>query len=93
MVKKTALRIAAAGLLALGFSSPVFASGYECNSGDPKEWVSVDDIRADLIALGYEVRKIEVEDGCYEAYAKKDSQRMEVFVNPKSGEIEKIKVK
>ena len=38
-------------------------------------------IQTKLTAQGYEVGKIKVEDGLYEAYAKKDGQRFEVFLN------------
>ena len=34
-----------------------------------------------LTAEGYEVAKIKTEDGLYEAYARKDGQRYEVFLN------------
>ncbi|WP_135503312.1 PepSY domain-containing protein [Roseovarius aestuariivivens] len=39
------------------------------------------EIRAILAEQGYEVRKIEVEDGMYEAYAMKDGQRYEVYLD------------
>ena len=38
-----------------------------------------DQITATLTADGYEVRKIEMEDGQYEAYALKDGQRFEIY--------------
>jgi len=34
-----------------------------------------------LTAQGYEVRKIEVEDGIYEAYALKDTNRYEIYLD------------
>lgn len=38
-------------------------------------------IRTLLTEQGYEVAKIKIEDGMYEAYAKKEGQRYEVFLN------------
>ncbi len=38
-------------------------------------------IQTMLTAEGYEVGKIKIEDGLYEAYAKKDGQRFEVFLD------------
>lgn len=38
-------------------------------------------IREMLTEQGYEVAKIKIEDGMYEAYAKKDGHRYEVFLN------------
>jgi hypothetical protein len=36
-----------------------------------------------LKAQGYEVGKIKVEDGNYEAYVKKDGEKMELYLNDK----------
>lgn len=36
-----------------------------------------------LKAQGYEVRKIKVEDGMYEAYVKKDDEKAEIYLNDK----------
>lgn len=40
-----------------------------------------DQVRTMLTEQGYEVRKIDFEDGLYEAYALKNGERMEVYVN------------
>jgi hypothetical protein len=40
-------------------------------------------IKDTLSAQGYEVGKIKIEDGMYEAYAKKDGKKYEVFLNEK----------
>ncbi len=39
------------------------------------------DIRAKLTADGYTVSKIKTEDGLYEAYARKDGHRLEIFLD------------
>jgi hypothetical protein len=36
-----------------------------------------------LKAQGYEVRKIKVEDGMYEAYVKKGDEKAEIYLNDK----------
>lgn len=38
-------------------------------------------IRTMLEAEGYEVRQIEAEDGMFEAYALKDGERYEIYIN------------
>jgi hypothetical protein len=38
-------------------------------------------IRTMLEAEGYEVRQIQREDGMYEAYALKDGERYEIYIN------------
>lgn len=42
-------------------------------------------IREMLTAQGYEVAKIKIEDGLYEAYARKDGQKYEVFLDADFG--------
>ena len=49
-----------------------------------------DQIHLLLTAEGYEVGKIKIEDGMYEAYAKKDGRRYEIFLN---GDFEIVKTK
>ena len=48
------------------------------------------EITASLQQQGYEVRKIETEDGYLEAYARKDGKRFEIYVDPTSGKVAKI---
>lgn len=48
------------------------------------------EITKSLQDQGYEVRKVEVEDGFLEAYALLNGERYEIYVNPKTGEIVKI---
>lgn len=38
-------------------------------------------IRSKLTEQGYEVGKIKIEDGLFEAYARKDGQKLEIFLN------------
>lgn len=41
----------------------------------------VEQIKAKLTGEGYQVGKVKIEDGLYEAYAKKDGERFEVFLD------------
>lgn len=75
MFKKPATILAVAIALALPLTG-AFASG---NKGLSQE-VSAQ-IRAKLTEQGYEVRKIEMEDGLYEAYVIKDGVRQELYLN------------
>ena len=64
------------GLLVCAMSATAFAS----------ESVELTDenttkIREMLTEQGYEVGKVKIEDGLYEAYARKDGQKYEVFLN------------
>lgn len=70
----TALSLAAAlAVPAAGFASE--RAGFDQKTADQ--------VRTMLTDQGYEVRKIDFEDGLYEAYAIKDGKRMEVYVTAK----------
>lgn len=74
---KNLLSITLAAAIALG-ALPVLASS--------KADMQLDDamrakITAQLTAEGYQVGKIKAEDGMYEAYARKDGKRLEVYLN------------
>ena len=49
------------------------------------------EITASLTTKGYEVRKIEDEDGRLEAYALKDGKKFEVYVDVTTGTVIKVK--
>jgi hypothetical protein len=79
MLKKLATPLVAALML----SGAAFAAGtVELTDENTTQ------IETLLTEQGYEVAKIKIEDGMYEAYAKKDGQRYEVFLN---GDFEIVK--
>lgn len=62
--------------VALAVAFPAFAAGtVELNDENTAK------IRTYLTGQGYEVAKIKIEDGLYEAYARKDGERFEVFLD------------
>lgn len=81
--------IALCALLAIG--TPALANEnadiLEGYIGKTKEEIS-----ATLKDKGYEVRKVEPEDGYLEAYALKDGKKYEIYIDPKSGNFAKSKV-
>ena len=52
---------------------------------------TTEEITATLAAQGYEVRKVEAEDGELEAYVVKNGKRLEIYVDPASGAVTKVK--
>ncbi|MEE4235968.1 MAG: PepSY domain-containing protein [Anderseniella sp.] len=85
---KTTAILALASLALM--SGTALASSSDCNEPRDK-WMSMDQARAKVTAMGYDVRKLEVDDGCYEAYATKDGKRLEIYLNPVTAEIVKMK--
>ncbi|MEQ8692972.1 MAG: PepSY domain-containing protein [Pseudomonadales bacterium] len=50
-----------------------------------EDWGTKEDLRAKLDAEGWEVRKIKVDEGCYEVYGKTpEGERVEAYFDPAS---------
>jgi len=94
MNKFTAVALTLASTLIVG-TSIAAASGEYCTSAPRSQWRSIDDVRVAVEALGYKnVRKIEIDDSCFEAYAfDKDGRRVEVYVDPVSLKVVRVKNK
>jgi hypothetical protein len=78
--------IAAAAFAAL--AAPAFAADVAVGQSVGTEEAA---IRAALTAEGYDVRKFDSEDGEIEVYAVKDGKRLEIYVSPETGKVEKVK--
>jgi len=64
--------------LALAVSLGGIAQASDYDKVDPAK---AEEIKAMLTEQGYDVRRVKSEDGMYEAYAMKNGQRMEIYVN------------
>ncbi|PLX39416.1 MAG: PepSY domain-containing protein [Hyphomicrobiales bacterium] len=76
-------------------STAAFASGDEakCTSAPRDQWMSEEAVKAKVMEMGYEVRRVKVEDGCYEAYAiDKNGAKAELYVDPMTGNVVKSKM-
>jgi len=80
-------------LIAAMFASVAAVSGaqadddHRCPSVPADRWMSERQIRERATSLGLEVRKIEIDDGCYEVKARnRDGRRQEVRFHPETGE-------
>ena len=55
----------------------------ECDSGDPAQWRAQEALQKKLAADGWQVRKIKVDGGCYEAYATTpEGDKVEAYFDP-----------
>jgi hypothetical protein len=79
---------------ATAFSSlPASADTKSCGNAPQAEWMSIADLEARATAMGYKVRQVKIEDGCYEIYAlDKNGERVEAYLNPVTAEIVKTKM-
>ena len=72
-------------------ATPLLASeSGRCGDTPREQWLPEATIKAKVTELGYEVRKIETDDGCYEVKATdKNGAKVELYVHPATGEIVK----
>jgi hypothetical protein len=84
---KMRLMIIATALL---FAAPAFATALEQGTVIGTD---IETVKTTLTEMGYDVRKVEMEDGNIEVYALKGAEKSEMYISPKSGEIVKIKTK
>ena len=78
-----------APVLALGLAAvtPVFADDNRPNV-PPEQWMSVDDVTQKLTSQGFQVRKIEADDGSYQFEGTNaDGDDVQARVHPGTGEI------
>jgi hypothetical protein len=80
-------------LLALAFATvtPALADD-DANCGDtPRDqWMSEASIKAKAAELGYDVRRVKEEDGCYEVRGfDKNGAKVEIYMNPATGAVVK----
>ena len=74
----------------LAFATPVLAEDVTMNSN---LGTTMEEVQASLTAMGYEVRKAEMEDGEIEVYFVRDGKMGEVYVDQHTGAVTKLKVK
>jgi hypothetical protein len=88
------LTITAASMM-ITMAIPAFASGDDVSCGKSSgKQLSVQAITEKATGMGYDVRKVERDDGCYEVYAiDKKGARVEIYMNPVTGAVLKIKNK
>ena len=74
----------------MAFATPALAEDVSMNS---ILGTTMEEVQASLTAMGYEVRKAEMEDGKIEVYFVRDGQMAEVYVNPQTGAVTKLELK
>ncbi|KQW29135.1 hypothetical protein ASE36_11755 [Rhizobium sp. Root274] len=67
------------------FAGLAHAEDTKCDAPKDK-WMTEDAMKAKATEMGYDVRQVKVEDGCYEVYGIKDGKKVEAIFNPATGE-------
>jgi hypothetical protein len=85
-------RILASLALATTVATPALADddGGRCGNAPRAQWMSEDAAKGKATELGYQVRQVKEEEGCYEVYAiDKNGAKVELHMDPVSGTVVK----
>jgi hypothetical protein len=86
------MKLAVFLLLSLG-SSAAFAAA-NCPKYPKAEWMSQDEAKAKIEAMGYKINKFKVDGNCYEIYGtNKEGKRAEVYFDVKTLKIVKAEIR
>ena len=77
-------------IVLVALASPALAEDVAMNS---VLGTTLEEVQASLTAMGYEVRKAEMEDGKIEVYFVRDGKMGEVYVSTQTGAVTKLEVK
>jgi hypothetical protein len=87
-MRKLALIFLTAVMLGAAATAEAGSLGRPCTTAPQTEWLSLEVLQTKVEALGYKVQKAKLKNACGEIYAlDKNGARLELFVDPTSGEI------
>jgi hypothetical protein len=87
-MRKLALIFLTAVMLGAAATAEAGSLGRPCTTAPQTEWLSLEVLQTKVEALGYKVQKAKLKNACGEIYALgKNGARVELFVDPTSGEI------
>lgn len=70
--------------LTLAASAAAFA-GDKCQAGPKDQWQAQEALEKKLVAAGWKVKRIKVDDGCYEVYGfDAQGKQAETYFHPKT---------
>jgi hypothetical protein len=74
-------------LASAAFAGAAFAAGSPCGNEPQSKWMTKDAMQQKAEGMGYKVRQVKAEKGCYEVYAvDPKGKRVEQLFNPVTGE-------
>lgn len=83
-----AIAIKSLAAIALSAISIGALASEACTDAPRDKWLQQKDVKAKLEKQGYNVQRLKVDDGCYEAYVTgKDGKKAELKINPLDGAV------
>ena len=87
-MRKILILTAAVAALATTGTAQAGSLGRPCTTASENQWLPVQQLQAKVEALGFKVQKAKLKNACGELYTlDKDGNRVELFVDPTSGQI------
>jgi hypothetical protein len=87
-MRKLVLFTLAAALVGGAATAHAGSLGRPCTAAPQNQWLPIQELQAKVEAQGYKVQKAKLKNACGELYTlDKDGKRVELFVDPTSGEI------
>jgi hypothetical protein len=79
--------------LVMTIATPVVAQD-KCPTVPRDQWMSIEVLKQKVQALGYDVRRARVDDGCHKVYItdKASGGEVEAYYNPATGELVQAKL-
>ena len=70
-------------VLSLAFLPAAAFAGAKCEAHPKSEWQPENEVKAKLVAQGYQIRKFKVDGECYEIYGTdKAGKKVEIYFDP-----------
>ena len=87
-MRKIAIFTGVAAVLGVVGTAQAGSLGRPCTSAPQSQWLPIQELQAKVEALGYKVQKAKLKNACGELYTiDKNGGRVELFVDPTSGQI------
>lgn len=84
---KSLVFAAALASLALASTAKADDDHFRCGNVPIADWMTEADLRSKVVAMGVEIRNVEIDDGCYEVEGRnKDGRAVEIRFHPQTAE-------
>ena len=87
-MRKILILTAAAAVLGTAATAQAGSLGKPCTTAPENQWLPMQQLQAEVEAMGFKVQKGKLKNACGELYTlDKDGNRVELFVDPTNGQI------
>lgn len=85
--------VLAATAVAFGLAATAASASTPCTDQPRSAWMKAEEVRTRLEQQGYRIRRVKVDNNCYEVYATdRDGKQVEMYVDPVTAKTVSTKV-